>query len=147
MRVIVNGEQREISSARIDALLGELEYEGTHFAIALNYRRAAEEPLGRNRDQERRRDRDHHAAAGRVRMSLQPTLPSSPGLNVVAANALEYWIPAFAGMTARVWCAPLLPSPLRGGVGGRGPQAQLPLWPPPTPTLPRKGGGSSKRRR
>jgi sulfur carrier protein len=37
MRVIVNGEQREISSARIDALLGELEYEGTHFAIALNY--------------------------------------------------------------------------------------------------------------
>ena len=37
MRVIVNGEQREISSARIDALLGEREYEGTHFAIALNY--------------------------------------------------------------------------------------------------------------
>ena len=37
MRVIVNGEQREISSARIDALLGELEYEGTHFAIALNF--------------------------------------------------------------------------------------------------------------
>ena len=37
MRVIVNGEQREISSARIDALLGELEYEGTHFAIAVNY--------------------------------------------------------------------------------------------------------------
>ncbi|MBU6462026.1 MAG: sulfur carrier protein ThiS [Bradyrhizobium sp.] len=37
MRVIVNGEQREIASARIDALLRELEYEGTHFAIALNY--------------------------------------------------------------------------------------------------------------
>ncbi len=37
MRVTINGEQREISSARIDALLGELEYEGTHFAIALNY--------------------------------------------------------------------------------------------------------------
>jgi sulfur carrier protein len=37
MRVIVNGEQREIASARIDALLSELEYEGTHFAIALNY--------------------------------------------------------------------------------------------------------------
>jgi sulfur carrier protein len=37
MRVMINGEQREISSARIDALLGELEYEGTHFAIALNY--------------------------------------------------------------------------------------------------------------
>jgi sulfur carrier protein len=37
MRVTVNGENREISSARVDALLGELEYEGTHFAIALNY--------------------------------------------------------------------------------------------------------------
>jgi sulfur carrier protein len=37
MRVSVNGEQREISSASIDALLGELEYEGTHFAIALNF--------------------------------------------------------------------------------------------------------------
>jgi sulfur carrier protein len=36
MRVIVNGEQREISSASVDALLSELEYEGTHFAIALN---------------------------------------------------------------------------------------------------------------
>jgi sulfur carrier protein len=37
MRVTVNGEQREIASSRVDALLGELEYEGTHFAIALNY--------------------------------------------------------------------------------------------------------------
>jgi sulfur carrier protein len=37
MRVIVNGEQREIFSASVDALLGELEYEGTHFAIALNF--------------------------------------------------------------------------------------------------------------
>ena len=37
MRVIVNGEQREISVSRVDALLGELEYEGTHFAIALNF--------------------------------------------------------------------------------------------------------------
>jgi sulfur carrier protein len=37
MRVTVNGEQREISSSSIDALLAELEYEGTHFAIALNY--------------------------------------------------------------------------------------------------------------
>ena len=37
MRVIVNGEHREVSSARVDALLGELEYEGTHFAIALNF--------------------------------------------------------------------------------------------------------------
>jgi len=37
MRVTVNGEQREIASQRLDALLGELEYEGNHFAIALNY--------------------------------------------------------------------------------------------------------------
>ena len=36
MRVIVNGEQREIASSRVDALLSELEYEGTHFAIALH---------------------------------------------------------------------------------------------------------------
>jgi sulfur carrier protein len=37
MRVTVNGEPREIVSVNVDALLGELEYEGTHFAIALNY--------------------------------------------------------------------------------------------------------------
>jgi sulfur carrier protein len=37
MRVTVNGEQREIASSSIDALLSELEYEGTHFAIAVNY--------------------------------------------------------------------------------------------------------------
>jgi sulfur carrier protein len=50
MRVIVNGEQREIASSSVDALLGELEYEGTHFAIALNFdvlprSRWAETPL------------------------------------------------------------------------------------------------------
>jgi sulfur carrier protein len=37
VRVIINGEAREIAATRLDALLGELEYEGTHFAIALNY--------------------------------------------------------------------------------------------------------------
>jgi sulfur carrier protein len=37
MRVIVNGEEREIASASVDALLSELDYEGTHFAVALNY--------------------------------------------------------------------------------------------------------------
>ena len=37
MRVTVNGEQREISASHVDALLGELDYEGTHFAIALNF--------------------------------------------------------------------------------------------------------------
>ena len=37
MRVTVNGEPREVSSASVAALLGELAYEGTHFAVALNY--------------------------------------------------------------------------------------------------------------
>ena len=37
MRVTVNGEQREISASHVDALLSELDYEGTHFAVALNY--------------------------------------------------------------------------------------------------------------
>ncbi|ANW04046.1 sulfur carrier protein ThiS [Bradyrhizobium icense] len=37
MRVTVNGEVREIAAERVDALLSELDYEGTHFAIALNY--------------------------------------------------------------------------------------------------------------
>jgi sulfur carrier protein len=37
MRVIVNGEHREIASDHVDALLSELEYEGAHFAIALNF--------------------------------------------------------------------------------------------------------------
>ncbi len=33
----VNGEQKDVAATRIDALLGELEFEGTHFAIAVNY--------------------------------------------------------------------------------------------------------------
>ncbi|MDP1584806.1 MAG: sulfur carrier protein ThiS [Bradyrhizobium sp.] len=37
MRVTVNGEVREIVSESVDALLDELDYEGSHFAIALNY--------------------------------------------------------------------------------------------------------------
>jgi sulfur carrier protein len=55
MRVTVNGEQREIASSHVDALLAELEYEGTHFAIAVNYdvlpkSRWAETPI-RNGDE------------------------------------------------------------------------------------------------
>jgi sulfur carrier protein len=50
MRVIVNGEHREIAASSVDALLRELEYQGTHFAIALNFdvvprSRWAETPL------------------------------------------------------------------------------------------------------
>ena len=37
MFLIVNGERRETEATRVDALLAELEYEGTHFAIAVNY--------------------------------------------------------------------------------------------------------------
>jgi sulfur carrier protein len=37
MRVTVNGAQKDVAATRIDALLGELEFEGTHFAIAVNY--------------------------------------------------------------------------------------------------------------
>ncbi len=37
MRVTINGEQREIAAGSVAALLSELDYEGTHFAIALNY--------------------------------------------------------------------------------------------------------------
>ena len=37
MRVTINGEARDIAATRIDALLNALEYEGSHFAIALNF--------------------------------------------------------------------------------------------------------------
>jgi sulfur carrier protein len=37
MRVTVNGEPREIAAQSVAALLGELDYEGTHFAIAVNF--------------------------------------------------------------------------------------------------------------
>ena len=37
MRVIVNGEPREIAASSVDALLSELDYQGSHFAIAVNY--------------------------------------------------------------------------------------------------------------
>jgi len=37
MRVTINGESREIAAGSVAALLSELDYEGTHFAIALNY--------------------------------------------------------------------------------------------------------------
>ncbi len=37
MRVTVNGERKDVAATRVDALLGELAFEGTHFAIAVNY--------------------------------------------------------------------------------------------------------------
>ena len=37
MRVTVNGEQKDVAARSVDGLLGELEFEGSHFAIAVNY--------------------------------------------------------------------------------------------------------------
>ncbi|MCX7306626.1 MAG: sulfur carrier protein ThiS [Afipia sp.] len=37
MRLIVNGEARETKATRVDALLVELEYDGAHLAVAVNY--------------------------------------------------------------------------------------------------------------
>ena len=37
MRLIVNGEARDTAATRVDALLGELDYAGTHLAVAVNY--------------------------------------------------------------------------------------------------------------
>jgi sulfur carrier protein len=36
MRVTVNGERRETAAASVAALLRELEYDGSHFAVAVN---------------------------------------------------------------------------------------------------------------
>ena len=53
MFLIVNGERVETTATRVDALLAELEYEGTHLAVAVNYdviprARWAETPLNDN---------------------------------------------------------------------------------------------------
>ena len=53
MFLTVNGERRETRATRVDALLAELEYEGTHLAVAVNYdvvprARWAETPLNDN---------------------------------------------------------------------------------------------------
>ncbi len=53
MFLIVNGERRETRATRVDALLAELEYEGTHLAVAVNYdvvprARWADTPLNDN---------------------------------------------------------------------------------------------------
>lgn len=53
MFLIVNGERRETSATRVDALLAELDYEGAHLAVAVNYdvvprARWADTPLNDN---------------------------------------------------------------------------------------------------
>ena len=37
MQLIVNGERKDIDAAHVDALLSELEFEGSHFVVAVNY--------------------------------------------------------------------------------------------------------------
>ena len=37
MFLIVNGERRETKATRVDALLAELDYDGAHLAVAVNY--------------------------------------------------------------------------------------------------------------
>jgi sulfur carrier protein len=37
MRVMVNGETRDIAATSLEELLSELDYAGTHFAIAVNF--------------------------------------------------------------------------------------------------------------
>ncbi len=37
MRLTVNGETKDVSARDLPGLLGEMEYEGTHMAIAVNY--------------------------------------------------------------------------------------------------------------
>ena len=37
MVLIVNGERRETKATRVDALLAELDYEGAHLAVAVNF--------------------------------------------------------------------------------------------------------------
>ena len=53
MFLIVNGERIETQATRVDALLTELEYDGAHLAVAVNYdvvprARWAETPLNDN---------------------------------------------------------------------------------------------------
>jgi sulfur carrier protein len=53
MFLIINGERRETKATRVDALLAELDYEGTHLAVAVNYdvvprARWADTPLNDN---------------------------------------------------------------------------------------------------
>ncbi len=53
MFLIVNGERRETKATRVDALLAELDYDGAHLAVAVNYdvvprARWADTPLNDN---------------------------------------------------------------------------------------------------
>ena len=66
MRVTVNGEAAGDRLCQRRRAAQRARIRGHAFRDRAELRRAAEKPLGRDDAQERRRDRDHHAAAGRV---------------------------------------------------------------------------------
>ncbi len=37
MRVTINGEEKNIAATHIESLLSELDYEGRHYAVAINH--------------------------------------------------------------------------------------------------------------
>ncbi len=37
MQLTVNGKPAQVNATTLESLLGELEYEGTHYAIAVNF--------------------------------------------------------------------------------------------------------------
>ena len=78
MRLTVNGEQKDVAATRVDALLGELEFEGTHFAIAVNYDVVPRGTLGGDCARRRRHGGNPHAAAGRLTRCSPSTTSNSP---------------------------------------------------------------------
>src|SRR5260221_7570553 len=78
---------------------------------------------------------------GRARLWLppSPTLPRKRGEGAHQARRIPL---SSSGLTGRSSTPRRLhPSPLRGGVGGGGFTGRARLWLPPSPTLPRQGGG------
>ena len=90
MRVTVNGEPRDINASHVDALLAELDYEGSHFAIALNYDVVPKSRWAETAAEGRRRDRDHHAAAGRVMCMGADRAPQTPLSSPGEGRAIQY---------------------------------------------------------
>ena len=66
MHVIVNGRQTEIAATNLDRLLDELDYDDTYVAVAVNAEVVPRARWADTRLEQRRPDRDHHAAAGRL---------------------------------------------------------------------------------
>ena len=69
MLVIVNGERRENAAQTVDALLTNSNTRARTVAVAVNYD-VVPRAAGPRRRSRRRRDRNPHAAAGRVSMTM-----------------------------------------------------------------------------